>query len=202
MLLSRMSRMSHMSVLAIERLAGCLAHAALSLMGAMDARNRTLASCARGARQKMCNAERLGAHAFLTIKTRLLACVWMLPHSRPAHAFLTPHHAGVPSGVDTQEDAALLPPPNQPPPEGDKERAKQKLGGLDAVVCVDIFGQYLSGIGGESLLTSAAHLPHLRHLSLSSCVFPACSVAPIAQVSSLVSSCLLLPRGPRCKTQR
>ena len=139
----------------------------------------------------------------MTIKTRQLACLWMLPHSRPAHAFLTPHHAGLPRGVDTQADAALLPPPNQPPPEGDKEKAKQELGGLDAVVCVDVFGQYLSGIGGESLLTSAAHLPHLRHLSLSSCVFPACSVAPIAQVSSLVSSrssCLQLPRCPRCTT--
>ena len=77
---------------------------------------------------------------------------------------------------------AALPPAHQPPPEADAETAKQARRREDGAVCVDVFGQYLSGIAGECLLTSAAALGGLEHLSMSQCVFPACSVAPLAEV--------------------
>jgi hypothetical protein len=165
-----------------------------------------LASFARARQRRRKPASLLGSQRVCSSLSSRLACacfpdfgprVACFPDLRPGAAFLTPDHAGVTGMVDTlapvaapvdsnatQADAPPHPPPHQPPPEDDKGKAKQERGAPDAVVCVDVFGQYLSGIGGECLLTSTSHLPHLRHLSLSSCVFPACSVAPIAQVSS------------------
>jgi len=70
--------------------------------------------------------------------------------------------------------------------EGDRVEPQPTGDGV-LCVCVDVYGQYLSGIGGESLLASAAALPHVQYLSLNLSAFPNASVPHTISLSLSLS---------------